>query len=194
MRRISLGILGSTRGTDLQAIIDAIQQKRLAAQIKIVLSNKPDAYILERAKQHRLPAVYIDPASLTRENFDNKISEVLHAHHVEFIILIGYMRILSDQFVKQWRNKIMNVHPSLLPDFAGGIDKNIYRSVLDAGKKQTGCTVHIVTEELDQGPILVQKKCDVLADDTIDSLKKRVQTLEGEALIEAIQLVMDKNI
>ncbi|MEO8401727.1 MAG: phosphoribosylglycinamide formyltransferase [Gammaproteobacteria bacterium] len=187
MRITRLGILGSTRGTDLQAIMNAIQQKQLAADIKIVISNKKDAYILERAKQNGSEAVYINPTSLTRDEFDQQISDIMHTHEVDLIVLIGYMRILSAKFVEEWRDKIINVHPSLLPAFAGGMDQDVHQQVLASGVSETGCTVHFVTEEVDAGPILVQKKCKVLAGDTVDNLKERVQLLEGEALIEAIK-------
>ena len=186
MRR--LGILGSTRGTDMLALIKAIENQQLNARIEIVISNKKDAIILERARQHNLNAEFVDPAQLTRELYDQKISEVLHSHQVDLVILIGYMRILSNEFVNTWRNKIINVHPSLLPAFAGGMDGNVHQAVLNSGVKETGCTVHYVTEEVDAGPILVQKKCPVLPSDTVDSLKERVQKLEGEALVEAIHL------
>jgi phosphoribosylglycinamide formyltransferase-1 len=183
---INIGILGSTRGTDMQAIIDAIQQKKLTAEIKIVISNKEDAFILERARTHQLSAVYVNPQNNSREDYDKKISEILHAHHVNLIILIGYMRILSNPFIAEWREKIINVHPSLLPAFAGGMDQNVHQAVLDSGVKETGCTVHYVTEEVDAGPILLQKKCDVLPNDTVETLKTRVQQLEGDALVEVI--------
>lgn len=184
---ISLGILGSTNGTDMQALIDAIHQQRLSANIKVVVSNKKDAFILERAKRHGLAAQFIDPNGLSREEFDNQVTELMRSYGVDRIILIGYMRILSDSFVNTWRNKIINVHPSLLPAFAGGINRAVYQQILDSGIKETGCTVHEVTEELDAGPILIQKKCEILPNDSIDTLKQRVQALEGEALIEAIQ-------
>ncbi len=190
MQRPSLGILGSTRGTDLEAIVSGIKQQKISALIKVVVSNKEDAYILQRAKKHDLPALFLNPTNLTREAFDQQISEVMHTYQVDYIILIGYMRILSNEFVGKWRNQIINVHPSLLPDFAGGMDKEIYQRVLDSGVKQTGCTVHLVTEQLDGGPILVQKKCAVLPNDSVETLKNRVQALEGDALVEAIQIVM----
>jgi phosphoribosylglycinamide formyltransferase 1 len=184
-----LGILGSTRGTDMQAIIDAINQKQLSASINIVLSNKKDAYILERARLHHIEAVFVDPTHLSREEYDKKLSQLLRHYEVDIVILIGYMRILSAEFVAAWRNKIINVHPSLLPAFAGGMDSNVHQAVLNAGVKETGCTVHYVTEDVDAGPIIIQKKCSVLAEDTVESLKERVQKLEGEALIEAIAII-----
>jgi phosphoribosylglycinamide formyltransferase-1 len=186
---ISLGIMGSTRGTDMQAIIAAIQEKTLAARINLVVSNKKEAYILERARQHQLKEMFVDSAGTTRETYDQKISLLMQAEKVDLIILIGYMRILSEAFVKEWENKIINVHPSLLPDFAGGMDGDVHAKVLAAKVKQTGCTVHIVTKNVDAGPILVQKKCEVFANDTVETLKQRVQQLEGDALIEAIRKI-----
>jgi phosphoribosylglycinamide formyltransferase-1 len=187
MRR--LGILGSTRGTNLIALVDAIQHKKLDASIEIVLSNKQEAGILTLAQQFQLPHQFVNPENLSREKFDEKISVILQAKNVDFIVLIGYMRILSKEFVTKWENKIINVHPSLLPDFAGGMDMQVHQAVLDAGVKETGCTVHVVTEEVDSGPILLQKKCWVEEGDTAESLKARVQKLEGDALIEAIRFL-----
>src|SRR5579872_2363610 len=189
IQMISLGIMGSTRGTDMQAIIDAIQQKTLAATIKIVVSNKKDAYILERARQNHLKALFVDPKGLTRETYDQTISDIMRACNVELIVLIGYMRILSAAFVNDWKNKIINAHPSLLPDFAGGMDSDVHAKVLNSNAKETGCTVHIVTENVDAGPILVQKKCKIFENDTVETLKKRVQLLEGESLVEAIRKI-----
>lgn len=188
---ISLAIMGSTRGTDMQAIIDAIQEKKLAAQIHLVISNKENAYILERARHYNLKTVFVDPKGITRESYDNRISSLMKDAKIDLIILIGYMRILSDGFVRDWQNKIINVHPSLLPAFAGGMDSDVHQQVLEAKVKETGCTVHIVTEKVDSGPIVVQKKCDVLQNDTVETLKKRVQALEGQALIEAITVLAE---
>lgn len=186
---IALGILGSTRGTDMQAIIDAIQNKTLAAKINLVVSNKQNAFILERARQNNLKTLFVDPKDSSRENYDQIISDSMRENAVDLIVLIGYMRILSKAFVNDWQNKIINVHPSLLPDFAGGMDINVHQHVINAGRKETGCTVHRVTEDIDAGPILVQKKCEVMLDDTVETLKKRVQQLEGQALIEAINII-----
>lgn len=183
---IRLGILGSTRGTNLLAIIEAIEKKLLPASIEIVISNKASAPILERAAQHHLAAKFIDASGLTREAYDEKVSAVLREHQVQLVVLVGYMRILSEQFVIEWENKIINVHPSLLPAFAGKMDLEVHRAVLEAGVSQTGCTVHYVTKEVDAGPIVTQLSCPVLAEDTPDSLKVRVQALEGKALVQAI--------
>jgi len=186
---IRLGILGSTRGTSMQAIVEAIDRKELPAVIGVVVSNKPDALILERAKSNGVPAVYINPHSLTREQYDEKVSALLHQHHVDLVVLIGYMRIISDEFIAGWENKIINVHPSLLPAFAGMMDLDVHKAVIASGVKETGCTVHFVTREVDAGPVILQKKCSVLDDDLPEVLKARVQELEGASLIESIEIV-----
>jgi phosphoribosylglycinamide formyltransferase-1 len=187
MKKLRLGILGSTRGTDMLALIAAMQQNKLSATIEIVISNRSAAQILTRATDFNLPAQFIDATGLTRDVYDEELTKVLQQYDVELIVLLGYMRILSNQFVATWRNKIINVHPSLLPDFAGGMNNNVHQAVLNAGKTETGCTVHYVTEEVDEGLILVQKRCAVLPTDTVASLKTRVQELEGIALIDAIE-------
>ncbi len=186
MRVPRLAVLGSTRGSDLPALIQAAQEKRLAAAIEWVLSDRAEALILEKAKTAGLKTHFINPQGRKREDFDQELHQFLEAEKIELIVLIGFMRILSADFVARWKNKILNVHPSLLPAFAGGMDKNVHAAVLAAGVSESGCTVHYVTDAVDQGPILIQKKCAVFAEDSVESLKKRVQALEGLALIEAI--------
>ncbi len=186
---LRLGILGSTRGTVMLALINAIQEKRLAAEIAVVCSNRAEALILENAKSAGLITYFIDSKNITQEAYDQKISDVLKKYHVELVVLIGYMKILSAGFIQTWRERIINVHPSLLPAFAGGMDNNVHQAVLEAGMIESGCTVHQVTEEVDAGPILMQKKCVVLQEDNRDSLKARVQALEAEALIEVIHSI-----
>jgi len=183
---IRLGILGSTRGTNLDAIVTAISHQQLAASIEIVISNKSAAPILSRASVFGLITEYCDSAGLTRESFDAKVSAILKHYHIDLLVLIGYMRILSAEFITTWQHKIINVHPSLLPAHAGKMDLEVHRAVIAAGEQETGCTVHYVTEQVDAGPILLQKKCSVLPDDTAEILKERVQQLEGIALVEAI--------
>jgi phosphoribosylglycinamide formyltransferase-1 len=193
MKTLRLAILGSTRGTDMLAIIAAIQQQRLAATLTCVISNKESAVILQHAREADILAFYIDPNGLSRTAYDSLLTTELQRHQVDLIVLIGYMRILSTDFVITWHNKIINVHPSLLPEFAGGMNNDVHAAVLQAGKTETGCTVHYVTEQIDAGPILIQKRCSVFPDDTIDTLKTRVQALEGTALIEAIQLFTNES-
>lgn len=185
---LKLGILGSTRGSHLSAIAEAIEYKKINAEVKVVLSNKIDAPIISLAKSKNFSAKFVDTLGLAREQYDENLSDLLHQHQVELIVLIGYMRILSTHFVEQWKQKIINVHPSLLPAYSGMMDLAVHQAVLENGDKISGCTVHYVTAEVDAGPVILQKKCDVLSGDTPEILKARVQKLEAEALIEAIKL------
>lgn len=189
---IRLGILGSTRGTNLIALVNAIKQQRLSADIKLVVSNKENAGILTVAQQNGIKTKYVDPTGLTREKYDENVSTVLQAASVDLVVLIGYMRILSSSFVADWSNKIINVHPSLLPAFAGLMDLAVHQAVIDVGETETGCTVHYVTEQVDAGPILLQKTCQVMSNDTPEILKSRVQALEGQVLIESIQMLSQR--
>ena len=188
---IKLGVLGSTRGTDLQAIINSINKKELVAEIAIVVSNNKEAYILERAKQNKIPSVFISHKGKSREEFDGEITSVLKKSEVELILLIGFMRILSAGFCQAWRDRLLNVHPSLLPKYAGGMDASIHEEVLKNGERETGCTIHFVTEDVDGGPILIQKSCPVDDNDTVETLKTKVQQLEGVAFIESIKLIQN---
>ena len=190
---IRLGVLGSTNGTDLQAILDAVSAGELDADVAVVISNRTGAYILERAEINNVSAFFISHKGKKREEFDGKITAVLKEHRVDLVLLIGFMRILSPEFCRAWQDKILNVHPSLLPKYAGGMDINVHEEVLKNKDTETGCTIHFVNEEVDAGPILIQKKCNVDPDDTVDSLKTKVQTLEGEAFIEAIKLTQLKD-
>ena len=185
---LNIGVLASTKATDLQAVIDAIQAKQLNSKISVVVSNKGDAYALERAKKHNIEAVFINSKDKEREDFDREVNDVLEKYDVDLILAIGYMRILSGWFVNKWKNKIMNIHPSLLPAFAGGMDKDVHTEVLKAGVKETGCTLHFVTEEVDSGPIIMQKKVDVAENETIESLKAKVQKAEQEVIVKALKL------
>ena len=191
---IRLGVLGSTRGTDLQVILESVKAKKLNATVSVVISNKEKAYILKRAQNNGLPSIFINHKNKKRENFDLELTSTLEKYNVEFILLIGFMRILSSTFCNRWRHKIINVHPSLLPKYSGGKDMNIHEQVIENGDKESGCTIHFVTEELDKGPILIQKKCKVNTNETPETLKVKVQELEGIAFIEAInQIAKDNN-
>ena len=186
---IKIGVLGSTKGTDLQAILDAINNGKLDAEVSVVVSNRENAYILERTKSHGVPTFFIPHKGKAREEFDREMTAAMQNHGVELVLLIGFMRILSAEFCRNWHDRILNVHPSLLPKYAGGMDTNVHTEVIKNGDPETGCTIHFVTEEVDAGPILIQKKCTVTSDDTVESLKTKVQALEGDAFIEAIKLI-----
>ena len=190
---IRLGVLGSTNGTDLQAILDAVSAGELDVDVAVVISNRAGAYILKRAEINNVSAFFISHKGKKREEFDGEITAVLKEHSVDLVLLIGFMRILSPEFCRVWQDRILNVHPSLLPKYAGGMDINVHEEVLKNKDTETGCTIHFVNEVVDAGPILIQKKCNVDPDDTVDSLKTKVQTLEGEAFIEAIKLTQLKD-
>jgi phosphoribosylglycinamide formyltransferase-1 len=186
-----LAILGSTRGTNLKALVEAIQEGILDASIELVISNKISAPILERARNFGFPARFVNPKGLSREDYDSALSKILIEHKIDLIVLIGYMRILSPLFVLAWENKIINIHPSLLPAHAGLMNLEVHQAVLNAGETETGCTVHFVTEDVDAGPIILQKHCPVMKNDKAETLKTRVQQLEGRLLVEALQKIIN---
>lgn len=185
--KLRVGVLGSTRGTSLKGVLDAIAAGTLNVDLRIVISDKPTAPILDRAKLYKVPSLFLDPTGLTREQFDARVSDKLRNADVDLVLLIGYMRILSPYFVEQWRGRLLNVHPSLLPAFGGLMNRKVHEAVLACGVKETGCTIHQVTEELDGGPIILQKRCPILPGDTVDSLKDRVQALEQSAFIDVLR-------
>ena len=190
---IKLGVLGSTNGTDLQTILDSIASGELNGEVSVVLSNRKNAYILERAKNYNVPALFLSHKEKSREKFDAEMTAILKEHAVDLVLLIGFMRILSAKFCQEWHDRLLNVHPSLLPKYAGGMDTNVHQDVIINGDTESGCTIHFVTDEVDEGPILIQKKCNVEPDETVDTLKTKVQKLEGMAFIEAIQLIQNNS-
>ncbi|MBA2656598.1 MAG: phosphoribosylglycinamide formyltransferase [Tatlockia sp.] len=184
-----LAILGSTRGTNLKALVEAINTNELSAKIELVISDKPEALILEKARHFGLNSLLMDPKKLSRAAYDQQLSALLEEHKVELVVLIGYMRILSSEFVLTWENRIINIHPSLLPLYSGLMDLAVHQAVLDSADTESGCTVHFVTEEVDLGPIILQKKCPVFQTDNPEQLKSRVQQLEGLALVAALKKI-----
>ena len=185
---LRIGILASTRATSAQGLIDAIADKKINAVISVLISNKKDAYALERAKKHSIKAVFIESKGKDREQYDKEIAEILDKNKVELILLIGYMRILSPWFVRKFKNRIINIHPSLLPKYAGAMDMDVHAEVLKNKEKMTGATLHFVDENVDTGPIITQKKVKIQKNETVDSLKSKVQKAEQEIIIKAIGL------
>jgi phosphoribosylglycinamide formyltransferase-1 len=181
-----LGILLSGRGSNFLAIADSIDAGRLDAEIAVVISNKASAPGIEAAQQRGLHAHVIQPKGLTREQHDAEIIRTLQHHGVDLVVLAGYMRLLTPQFIRAFPNRIVNIHPSLLPSFPG---LDAQRQALDYGVKVTGCTVHFVGEGLDDGPIILQKTVPVLDDDTEETLALRILEQEHIAYTEALQLL-----
>ena len=163
-------------------------------ELACVLSNKESAYALERTREQGYEAIFVDPANKTREEFDAEMAEILEEHKVDLIVLIGYMRILSEPFVKRFENRIINVHPALIPKFCGPsfFGASVHEEVLKAGETETGMTIHYVDEGCDTGGIILQKTCPVTPDDTPDTLKDKVQALEKEWYPEVVRQLAAK--
>ncbi|MCX7794941.1 MAG: phosphoribosylglycinamide formyltransferase [bacterium] len=182
-KKLRLGVLVSGRGTNLQAIIDSINEGKLSAEIVIVISDNPNAMALERAKRVNIPTVYVKPGK--RSEFEGEIIKILEKNNVDLIVLAGFMRILSSDFVNHFPLRIINIHPSLLPSFPG---LNAQKQALEYGVKITGCTVHFVNEIVDGGPIILQEAVPVYDDDTVETLSARILEKEHKILVEAIRL------
>jgi phosphoribosylglycinamide formyltransferase-1 len=184
---LQLGVLVSGGGTNLQALIDASRDGRLDARIRVVVSNRPGAYGLERAAQAGLPTSTIDHKSFaSREQFDAELVGTLRSHGVEWVALAGFMRVLSPVFLDAFAGRVLNIHPSLLPAFPG-VDAQ--GQAFRAGVRVSGCTVHFVDGGLDSGPILVQRAVPVLAGDSEADLKARILAEEHRAYVEGLQLL-----
>jgi phosphoribosylglycinamide formyltransferase-1 len=191
MKKLNLAVLASGGGTNLQALIDAIEKGELSAEIKIVISNNSKAFALERAKNHNIPALHLSHKQFTTpEEFDQRLLEVLKENQIDMVVLAGYMKILSPVIIRAYKNRILNIHPALLPHFGGpgmyGI--HVHEAVIKSGVKITGVTVHIVDEVYDHGAIVIQKPVEVKDDDTPESLAERVLKVEHQTYKEAIQL------
>jgi phosphoribosylglycinamide formyltransferase-1 len=185
-RQVSIGVLISGSGTNLQAIIDAIEAKKLDAKIQVVLSNRADAYGLVRARNHGIPVEVLDHKTFpSREAFDQAVVDILRAREVELAVLAGFMRLLSPVFVSAYSNRIMNIHPALLPAFPG---LHVQQKAVDHGVRFSGCTVHFVNESCDEGPIIMQAVVPVFPDDTAESLTTRILEQEHRIYPRAIQL------
>jgi len=183
---INIGVLVSGRGTNLQAIIEAIEEGKIAGEIKVVISDNPDAYALKRAQQYHIDTRYIDFKKFKkRKDYDKEIIKTLKEKKIDLVILAGYMRILSPYFIRAYQNKIMNIHPALLPSFQGLYAQ---RQAVEHGVKISGCTVHFVDEGIDSGPIILQKAVEVSDDDTEESLAEKILKEEHQIYPRAIQL------
>lgn len=187
MKKLKIAVLISGSGSNLQALIDACAKYDFPAEIALVISNKADAFGLVRAKNAGIECKIINHKDFSsREEFDKSMNSEIIASGAEFVCMAGFMRLLSDWFVTEWFDKLINIHPSLLPSFKG---INAQKQALDAGVKIAGCTVHFVRTEMDAGPIIVQKSVAVIAGDTPETLGKRILEKEHESYAEALRLV-----
>lgn len=186
-----IGVLISGGGTNLQGIIDNIKKGKIKGEIQIVISNRKDAYGLERAKKAGIETLYINRKEFhTVEEFNRKIIDELSKRGIELVVLAGYLSILSEEFINKYRGRIINIHPSLIPSFCGKgcYGERVHEMVLERGVKLTGVTIHFVDEGTDTGPIILQKAVEIEDDDTVETLKERVLKVEHELLPKAIKL------
>ena len=185
---VKIGVLISGGGTNLQAVIDGCENKSINGEVKVVISNKEEVYGLERARNHKITAIC--------EKDENKIIEILKENEVELVILAGYLKIVSPKLVNEYRNKIINIHPSLIPAFCGKgyYGEKVHQGVIDYGAKVTGATVHFVDEGADTGPIIMQKTVEVKQDDDAKKLAKRVLEVEHEILTKSISMFCENKL
>ncbi|MBF0511822.1 MAG: phosphoribosylglycinamide formyltransferase [Candidatus Omnitrophica bacterium] len=183
---MNFAVLASGKGSNLKAMIDAIRNGQIKAELKVVISDKKEAFCLEHARKALIPAIFIDPKDFKdREAFDKAVIDCLVKHQVDFVVLAGYMRLLSSFFLKQYPNKVLNIHPALLPSFKG---THAIQEAFDYGVKLTGPTVHFVTEAMDEGPIILQEAIEIKPKDTLESMAEKIHNAEHKIYPQAIDL------
>ncbi|MCS6283993.1 MAG: phosphoribosylglycinamide formyltransferase [Nitrospira sp.] len=187
---LRVAVLASGRGSNLQAIIDGIEASQVQASIVAVISNKKDAAALERARKHGLKDLFVDPKPFagqpdSREAYDRALLAILQQHDVELVLLAGYMKIVTAVLVNAYANRMMNIHPSLLPSFPG---LDVQKKAIEWGCKLAGCTVHFVTEGVDEGPIILQAAVPILDSDSPETLAARILVQEHKLYPRAVQL------
>lgn len=189
---LKIAILASGGGTNLQAIIDEVEAKRLDCSIELVITDSPSAVALERAKKHSIPTAIVEKSEHPkRKEYDAELVRLLNEHEVEVVVLAGFMRLLSSVMLDAFPMSILNIHPSLLPSFPG---LNVQQHAIEHGVKVSGCTVHFVDEGLDSGPILLQASVPVLDTDTPESLAARILIEEHRIYPEALKLIAEGRI
>jgi phosphoribosylglycinamide formyltransferase 1 len=196
-KKFRIAVLASTRGTDLQAIMDEMRGRKLpGVELSIVVSDQKNCYALERAKESGFETAWVNPSGKKRVEFDREVMSLLDEKEVDLICLVGFMRILSSEFVQHYKNRIINVHPSLLPKYGGkGFHgANVHEAVLEAGDKVTGMTIHFVDEGCDTGHIIHQAEIEVVPEDDANDLKRKVQSLEKRWYPEVIRWIQHEKI
>lgn len=191
MRILNVGVLASGNGTNLQSIIDKSEKGELPARVTVVISNRSDAYALKRSEKHSIPSYVVKPKDFSDQiAYEQRMIDILNTHKVELVVLAGFMKILSSHFIKAFKNRIINIHPSLIPSFCGKdfYGMKVHQAVIDYGVKITGATVHFVNEEVDAGPIIIQKAVTVEDSDTPETIAQKVHEIEHEILPEAVKL------
>lgn len=186
-----IGVLISGGGTNLQAIIEGVKNRDINGEIAIVISNRKDAYGLKRAELNGIRNEFIDYNNMDTDSYNKRLLNLLLEERVDLVVLAGYLKVVGQEIISTYRNRIINIHPSLIPSFCGKgyYGEKVHQAVLDKGVKITGVTVHYVDEGTDTGKIIMQKAVEVMDDDTISSLQKRVLVEEHKLLVEALKML-----
>ena len=185
---MKIGILISGRGSNMVALVDAVKSSEIPnSEVAVVISDKPNAAGLEKARERGVDAIVIERRGRSREEHDANLIDELRRRDVELVCLAGYMRLLSKDFIQAFPDKIINIHPSLLPAFPG---LNVQQQAIDAGVTTSGCTVHFVNEDLDAGPIILQRRVEVKEGDTAETLAERILEQEHGAYVEAVKRIV----
>ena len=185
-------VLVSGNGSNLKAIIDAVKRKKIKSHLGLVISDNKKAYALKRAEKAKIPSAFIDPKAFSkREAFDRAILAELKLFNIDFVVLAGFMRILSPYFIKQYSGRILNIHPALLPSFKGA---HAIKDAFEYGAKVTGVTVHFVDEKVDHGPIIMQQSVEIKKKDTLQALEDRIHKIEHKFYPKVIQLFENKKL
>ena len=198
---MNLAILGSTKGTDAGHILQSIQDGILSGiTVKCIISNRSKSKILDKAKRFNIPGIFASAKNedngnfISRSDYDNKITKILEQYKIDYILLIGWMRLLSQEFVDRWKNRILNIHPSLLPAFSGDMDMNIHKAVIERGCKVSGATLMFVDSGADTGPIIDQQPVRIDNNDTPQQLKDKIQYVEKQLFMKYLPLLRDGKI
>ena len=189
---MEVAVLASGRGSNFQSIIDASNRGEIPnANIKLLIVNKKNAYAIERAKKHNIPYYLVESKNKERTEFDLEMLEILHVNKIDIIVLAGFMRILSTDFVNEYKNKIINIHPSLLPLFPGA---HAHRDTIRAGVTESGCTVHFVDDGVDTGPVIIQKTVTIDENETEETLANKILPLEHQIFPKALDLLTSQKL
>jgi len=189
---LRLGVLASGRGSNLEAVIRACSDVKIHASVEVVISDRPQSRALEHARRNQIPAVHLDPKThASREDYDEAVVRLLNEHRVDLVILAGYLRLITSRLIGPYKNRIINIHPSLLPSFPG---LHAHRQALEWGVRISGCTVHFVDETMDGGSIIIQAAVPVLENDTEETLETRILEQEHRILPQAIQFFAEERL
>lgn len=192
--KIKLAVLISGRGSNLQSLIDACQGPSFPAEISVVLSNVPDVMGLDHAHKAGIPTITVNHKEFKgqgRENFEKAMIDTLSTYEIDLVCLAGFMRILTPYFINHFKDRLINIHPSLLPDYKG---LNTHQRAIDDGKKEAGCSIHIVVPNVDDGPVIIQKSVPIMNDDTSETLAARVLEQEHIAYPDAVKMIAEKHV